>query len=269
MWYRNGTRLALATVLIVLGCVIAGAADKPAVDAAAVDKAFAALKTYDWGTDRNTVKPIDDAVAATHGDAAARRDLETRLAAVLKTDASRAAKDYVCRKLTMIGTATSVPALAGLLTDKDLSHMARYALERMPAPEAAQAMRDALPKVSGALKVGVIASLGVRRDAASVPVLSALLADADKAVACAAAGALGKIGNGEAAKALGDFAKKAPEGVKLAVADGLLVCAESLLAVGKKAEALAIYKSLSGEDQPKHVRLAATRGLLAVAGKKE
>ncbi len=34
----------------------------------------------------------------------------------------------------VIGTAESVPALAALLPDKDLSHMARYALERIPAP---------------------------------------------------------------------------------------------------------------------------------------
>ena len=208
-------------------------------------------------------------MAATHGDAAARKELETRLAAVLKTGASRAAKDFVCRTLKMIGTAESVPALAALLPDKDLSHMARYALERIPAPEAAQAMRDAVPKLSGALKVGVIGSLGVRRDAASVPALAAALGDADKAVACAAACALGDIGSPEAAKALGGFAKKAPEGVKLAVADARLACAERLLADGKKAEAMAIYKSLSGEDQPKHVRLAATRGLLSAAGKKD
>ncbi len=61
--------------------------------------------------------------------------------------------------------------------------MARYALERIPAPEAAQAMRDALPQLSGKLKVGVIGSLGVRQDAASVPALAALLGDADPAVA--------------------------------------------------------------------------------------
>jgi HEAT repeat protein len=243
--------------------------DKPKVDNAAVEKAFDALKTYDWGTDRNALKPIDDAAIATHGDAAARKQLETQLAAVLKTGASRAAKDFVCRKLTIIGTAESVPALAELLPDKDLSHMARYALERIQAPEAAAAMRDALPKVAGTTKVGVIGSLGVRRDAASVAALAAALGDSDKAVACAAACALGNIGTPEAAKALTDFAKKAPEGVKLAAADGCLTCAERLLADGKKANAIAIYKSLSGPNQPKHVRLAATRGLLAAAGKKE
>ena len=244
-------------------------ANQKTVDKAAVDKAFEALKTYDWGTDRKTLGPIDEAVVATHGDAAARKDLETRLVAVLKGRASRSAKDYVCRTLKTIGTAESVPALAALLPDKDLSHMARYALERMAAPEAAAAMRDALPRLSGALKVGAIGSLGVRRDAASVAALADLLGDADKAIASAAAGALGMIGSPEAGKALGQRAKKAPEGLKPAIADACLACAERLLGDGKKAEAIALYKSLSGEDQPKHVRLAATRGLLAAAGKKD
>ena len=62
---------------------------------------------------------------------------------------------------------------------------------------------------------------------------------------------------------------KAPEGVKPAIADACLVCAGGLLAGGNKAEAILLYKSLNSQDQPKHVRLAATRGLLAAAGKKE
>jgi HEAT repeat protein len=102
-----------------------------------------------------------------------------------------------------------------------------------------------------------------------VAALAALLADADKAVACAAATALGHIGSPEAAQALSDFTKQAPEGVKAAAIDGYLASAEQLLADGKKANAMMIYKSLLGEDQPKHVRLAATRGMLSVAGKKE
>ena len=138
----------------------------------------------------------------------------------------------------------------------------------MPAPEAAQAMRDALPKLAGSLKVGVISSLGDCRHAGSVPALAALLADSDAAVAVAAATALGDIRSPEAAKAL---AAAKPNGAqaKQAVTDASLACAERLLADGKKAEALAVYKSLVGEDQPKHVRLAGTRGMLACAGKKE
>src|SRR5207244_1376208 len=106
-----------------------------------LDQAFDALKTYNWGTDRKPLEPIDEAVVKSHGNADARQDLETKLAATLKTDISRDAKDYVCRKLMVVGSAACVPALAELVTNNDLSHMARYALERIPAPEAAKALR--------------------------------------------------------------------------------------------------------------------------------
>lgn len=244
------------------------AAETTEADPAAVDAAFVALKTYDWGTERETLKPIDDAVVASHGDSAARGELETRLIAVLQSDASRSAKDFVCRTLKTIGTAQSVPALAALLPNRDLSHMARYALERIPAPEAAAVMRDAVANLTGPLKVGVIGSLGVRGDATSVPVLARSLNDADQAVVVAAANALGLIGTPEAADALGARVKEGPPGTNTAVVDACLVCAERLLTGGNKAAAIAIYKSLGGEEQPRHVRLAATRGLLAAAGKK-
>jgi HEAT repeat protein len=231
-----------------------------------LDEALDALKTYDWGTDPKVLSPIDEAIVATYGNADARKVLEAGLADVLTTGASRDAKDFVCRKLMVIGTAQSTPTLAGLLPDKDLSHMARYALERIPASEAAQALRDALTKVSGATQVGIIGSLGVRRDTASVPALTALLNNADASVARAAAMALGDIGSAEAAKALADAKPATPDAMQ-AVTDASLACAEDLLAGGKKAEALAIYKSLMGESQPKLVVLAAKRGMLACAGK--
>ncbi len=229
------------------------------------NEAFDALKTYDWGTDPSVLNLINDAVVATHGNAAARHELEVRLVEVLKSGVSRAAKDYVCRTLTVIGTAESVPALAALLADKDLSHMARYALERIPAAEAAQAMRDALPKLSGTLKVGIIGSLGVRGDTASVPALATLLGAADPAVARSAAIALGMIGNAEAAKTLTEV-KPADADVKLIVVDARLACAERYVVAGKKAEAAAIYEALVGSGQPKHVRVAATHGMLQCAG---
>ena len=107
---RMSTIVGLVMVAFLLGSALPAAfADE------ALDKAFEALKTFEWGQDRNLVKPIDDAVVASHGDAAARKDLETRLVAELAGNAPRAAKDFVCRKLRLIGTAQSVPALAGLL----------------------------------------------------------------------------------------------------------------------------------------------------------
>lgn len=247
---------------ILLSCVLPAAADD-----AAVDKAFDALKTYAWGQDRSLLKPIDDAVAASHDDDAALESLETRLAAVLKTDVSGAAKDYACRKLSLIGSAACVPDVAALLTDEKLSHMARYVLERMSCPESVAAMRKALPTTSGKVKIGIINSLGVRRDTESIDALTDLLSDSDTRVAAAAIAALGSMGTSETAKILGAF--EAPEQLRLIVADAQLACAEQLLAEGKKLEAMTIYKSLSKTEQPKHVRVAAMRGLLAAAGKKE
>ena len=45
-----------------------------------IDEAFEALKTYDWGVEPKVLNPINEAIVATHGDADARKELETRLA---------------------------------------------------------------------------------------------------------------------------------------------------------------------------------------------
>jgi HEAT repeat protein len=227
-------------------------------------QAFEALKTLDWGQDLAPLAPIDEAVISSHSDESARRELESRLAATLSMTDSRDAKDYVCRKLMLIGTAASVPALAALLAKPENSHVARFALERIPGKEVNEALRSALESVAGVLKVGMIASLGSRGDEDSVPQLAKLLGDSDHQVACAAAKALGAIGSGKAAHAL---ASSSSEAVKRDATNAMLACAENLLAAGDKANALRVYKHFAGEGQPKHVRLAATRGMLACAGK--
>ncbi|MBN2270500.1 MAG: HEAT repeat domain-containing protein [Sedimentisphaerales bacterium] len=234
-------------------------------DSAAVNKALETLKTYDWGADRNTLNPIDEAIIATHGDAAARKALEKSLVAALAAGISRSAQDYVCRKLRVVGTAQSVEALAALLADETTSHIARYALERIPDEKALDAIRDALPKVSGKLKVGMIGSLGTRRDEKSIMAFSKLLGDSDIQVAKTAAQSLGLIGTSAAAKELSKFAKKAPANMKMPIGDACLVCAEQLLAKGKKSEAVALYKELQGDDQPKRIKVAAMKGMLTAA----
>ena len=231
-----------------------------------LDDAFEALKKYDWGTDRAPLAPITDAVAAAHGNPELRKDLETRLLSALGSEISRDAKDYVCRVLTIVGTKASAPVLAGLLGNESHSHMARFALERIPAAEAAKALRDALPKLPSRLKIGAISSIGNRRDADAVPALAGLLGNHDVAVARAAAAALGHIGTSQAAQALHAAMTPAAE-VGQAVIDARLACAEALLASGKSADAHAIYQALSGDKQPRLVRLAATRGKLACAAK--
>ena len=231
-----------------------------------IEKALEALKTYDWGADTKVLDPIDEAINASHGDAETRRKIEDQLTGLLKAEISYDAKNMICRKLRTIGTDACVSTLAELLSDEKLSHMARYALERIPTPEAAAVMRNALPKLSSALKIGVLSSLGVRQDAECVPLLGQLLGDGDGAVALAAARALAGIRSPEAAKVLSEATPH--EDAKAAAADASLACAESLLGERKYAEASTIYKGLLKTAPAKHVKLAVTRGLLACASKK-
>jgi hypothetical protein len=245
-----------------------------AYDPASLDKPFDVLKAFDWGGDAAAFQPIDAAVVAAHADPAARTDLEKRLAALLGAGTSRAAKEYVCRKLSLIGTAASVPSLAALLPEKDHSHMARFALERINAPEAAEALRKALGTVQGDLKIGMISSLAGRGDATSVPAIAAflLLGESnlgESKTAVAAADALGRIHTPEACQALAAAGGITDKAAAAAIADARLACAESLLRQGKRAEAKAIYTSLSDAaaagttPTAKATRLAAARGILA------
>ena len=224
-----------------------------------LEQAFEALKTYDYGVDRHVLDPIDEAAVTTRNDPAARKDLESRLLAVLQSNAPRDARDYVCRQLRTIGTAASVPALEALLADPDLSHMARYALERIPDSQAGKALEHQLRKLNGQLKIGVISSLGTRGQGVSL--LRPLLQDSDEAIARAAAIALGRIASVDANKALGS-AKPRPA-LAVVFADASMSCAEKLLATGHAKEAKATYQRLLKSNPPELIRLAAERGLKA------
>jgi len=76
------------------------------------------------------------------------------------------------------------------------------------------------------------------------------------------------IATPDSAKALSAFAKKAPGCMKMQTADACLVCADKLLAEGEKSAATAIYKELKDADQPKHVKVAAAKGILTAASGK-
>ena len=191
-----------------------------------------------------------------------RLDREARLIEVLKSSASFAEKDQACRDLQIIGTPASIPALAALLADQELSHMARYALQPMPYPQAGQALRDALAKTSSLQKVGIINSLGYRREKDAVPELIQLLADADAEVISAAAAALGRIGTMEAALALDKFRAAANPTLQAVAAEACLNAAERLLADNRPVEAVKIYEPLQGVKWPIHVRQGAFTGLL-------
>jgi len=197
----------------------------------------------------------------------ATKEQEVKLIAVLTSDASQKEKVDACRQLAVIGTKDAVAPLAALLGDEKLSHMARYALEPIPDPAVDEALRDALGKLKGRPLVGVIISLGVRRDAKAVPALGKMLRDSGADVAQAAARALGSIGDSAAAKALQAALPNAPAANQLAFCEGLFRCAEALAAKGQRDQAVAIYDQLRNLKQPHQARTGAVRGAILARGK--
>jgi HEAT repeat protein len=235
---------------------------------AALAQALEALKTYDRGSGRAALLPLDAAVAAaSRNPSPARQQLERQLAATLQAGGSAVAREYLCSKLALIGSAPSAAALAALLDDPLLATAARNALEALPPAAAAHALRQRLPHLRSLAKVGAVNSLGHLGDAASAGLLTGLLKDAEEEVAAAAAAALGGIGSVQAGEALRDFYPKAPEALRLGTADALLYCAERLLAANQRAQAQALYQVLARATPAAHLRDAAQRGLRACAGK--
>lgn len=191
---------------------------------------------------------------------------EAELVAVLRSDAAEADKALACKKLAIKGTASAVGDLAKLLPNERLSSWARIALEAIPGPDADAALRGAAESLSGRLLVGVINSIGVRRDVVATALLAGKLGDPDADVAAAAAAALGKIGTPAAAAALSKGLSSA--GVRLdEVAQAAVVCAEHMLAAGKASDAASLYETVRAAKVSEQRQAEATRGLILARGK--
>ncbi|MHB8953659.1 MAG: HEAT repeat domain-containing protein [Pirellulaceae bacterium] len=195
-------------------------------------------------------------------DAQAAADKETQLIAVLESDAPPADKAITCKQLAVHGTKNAVPALAKLLPNAELASWSRIALEAIPDPAADAALREAMGQVQGRLLVGVLNSIGVRRDLQAVDGLAQRLTDADPEVASAAAIALGQIGDAAAAKILEQALATAPAAVRSSVAEGCIYSAEQFLAGDNAAEAVRLYDLVRAAEVPQQRIMEATRGAI-------
>src|SRR5436190_8525180 len=107
---------------------------------------------------------------------------QVQLIEILKSDSKPQEKAVACKRLAVYGTKDTVPALAPLLSNEELASWARIALEAIPGSAPDVALRDAAQKLNGRLLVGVINSIGVRRDADAIGILGSKLKDADAEV---------------------------------------------------------------------------------------
>jgi len=272
---RVGLRVCVALAWL-LCCLVAWAAE---------DDPIALLEQYGAGPDRAHLTAVEDLVCAATSDPKRAVDVELRLLGILQSGASIETKQFVCRQLRLVGSDSSVLFLGRMLNEPKLGHMARQALEAMPSAAASAALRQALHTTRGDLLVGVINSLGERRESTSVSALTAQLDSRDVVAVQAAISALGKIGGEAAFDALRAVAWRFDpalgEGTSISVNlsedvrrrldvrylfDALLMCAERLIdndRADRAADTFArIYRSTSA---PRPQRIAALVGLTRAA----
>lgn len=186
---------------------------------------------------------------------------EALIKIVSSESATQDGKSIACRLLQQVSTEKSIPALSGLLGDELLSHYARLALERMASAKADAALRAALDQAPDKAKIGIIGSLGERRDPLAVTQIVKLTQHPNQDVVAVALLALGKIGDKKAAEAL--LKLKLAEPYKTGYMQALVRCAGQLT----RRQSAALYDKVLKEGEAP-VRTAALAGLFRVDEKR-
>src|SRR5262245_24316501 len=154
-----------------------------AAEAAQIEPLLAKVAKYEHGQSREPLAQVTLLIEKSLKSPAELKEIEGALLKFLQSDATPAAKDFALRELSLIATEASIPVLTLMLFQTETAEMARYALARIPSPAADDALRSNLAKSSGANRIGIINSLGQRRDAKSVAALKPLLVSKDAGVA--------------------------------------------------------------------------------------
>ncbi len=228
-----------------------------------------AAASFEQGASREPLSEIQERVRKVLAGEIERAPLVGRLLALAGDEgATFAGRAFACRQLARIGDDGSVPVLETLLRDEALSHMARYALQRVSGDAAGKALRGALHDLEGEQLVGVINSLGERRDAAAAAILGTMLSELKGDAWAATIEMLGKVGNEQAADVLvdamaGAIAEDATFPDLGPLPDAVLRCADQLAADVNPGLAASLYSTIYHRpDHPRHVQIAGLLGLV-------
>ncbi|MCX7044024.1 MAG: HEAT repeat domain-containing protein [Candidatus Sumerlaeota bacterium] len=239
-----------------------------------VAQTLAALRSYQEGEKGGKTAKMEKLIRASESSGELRKILIPQMVKFLcDGQVSFAARQFIAGQIsfTGLGGAEGVKAAAGLLlnSDEKTAELGRMALERAPQQEAGPALREVLPKAKGAIRIGIINSLGARRDKDAVETLAQVAMAPDAQAAEAALSALGAIGDAKAAQSLLQLRSTIPDSLKPAACAAALRAAALLAAENSREQAHAIYEALYKEGLPEATRVCALRGLIVTDGAKE
>ncbi len=243
-------RLVLVSFLYATGTSLQAQEISPGEIRIQMEKILDVLARYDYNISRGWLPGIQQLMIEVYNRSEAISEIEPLMIEFLKSDATAAGKQYVCRELGVIGTAGSVPVLAELLTAPGMAGTALLALEKIPGPEADRALLDVLDEGEEELQIAVTNSLAARQVTSAIIPLTKLMQNESENLARTAISALGSLGGEAAAKSLEDFCRKAPASLKWAVLDARLNCADRFMEGGDDKNAAIIYEQVYQADPP-------------------
>ena len=253
---------ALGRVTLAIPADWPGTATKSVVSGLDFDSVLKSVSEYHFGQPRLALSQFEQIVIDAHSapnakGLAQRKQLAAKIATILGTDIAPEAKAFLCQQLALIGDEKQVAVLLRLLRDEQTADACRSALERIPGPASARALREALAEVKPDIRLGIVNSIGNRRDRESLPTLVELVKNSDVATAAAAATALGKIGGDQAVNELSALLDRS---------SGQLheVVVEALLRSGNPS----VFDKLQQSTEAPPTRMAAWRGEVMAHPKK-
>lgn len=263
---KHKTRTSRLLLVVMAASCLVLSLSAAANDMVSLDAILKRLAVFEHGGGEEPLFQLRNYVLSRKESPEARRACEENLVTFLCGSATAAGKRAVCRQLRLIGSGYSVPILARMLSERETSDMARYALENIPGTEADVALISALNKTRGSQRVGIIASLGQRRSSGAVSPLKILFGGPDGETAVAAVTALGQIGDSKATEALTAALERMKEPLKSVAASALLRCAEDRMAENLPNRALVLFDRVFRARIPLNLKCAALRGKIASAG---
>jgi HEAT repeat protein len=173
---------------------------------------------------------------------------------------SAVVKNQLVQYLSILGTDSHVAVLSAALSSLETREMARWALDRIPSEAATKALVSAFEQVGPEFRTGVINALGKRKGAEVQAALLKAASDSEMSVRLAAIEALANFPEPSNDEPIASAAKAGPPRARARANKARVRLAETLRNAGKKDAAVAIYKSIVGNDadepQKKAARLA-------------
>ncbi len=234
-----------------------------------LEDALARMARYESGQSRLPISIVSDHIVklTNEGDKKAIRQFSYTLVGYLNAYwATVEGKREIMREVAKVGGSEAVPALEAAVKDKDLWDAALLAMEDIPSRDADDALRRLLDTTEGRARLGVIQTLGLRGDPASVVRLASIQKqDGDAATRSAAARALARLGGNTARRALLAALEDSTGALHRDVADAVLALAQSMAKSGDAGAAYRIFERLHDPAESAPIRGAALTGMLSTA----